>query len=130
MGEGDRGRRDGESDGESVVRKVRARNAEREGLFSFPPKEIKAQEEVMGVGTETCLEHLAPPADRIPLFVASDIKMLQEQRSSSQIFFFFFLPGKHLIQTDHLLLQMPVVLINQTRWSQHSPHVTFHQGFV
>ena len=89
MGEGDRGRRDGESDGESVVRKVRARNAEREGLFSFPPKEIKAQEEVMGVGTETCLEHLAPPADRIPLFVASDIKMLQEQRSSSQIFFFF-----------------------------------------
>ena len=131
-GRGDRGRRNGES----VVRKVRARNAERVGLFAFPPKEIKALEEVMGLGTETCLEHLAPPADRIPLVVAplrgrtSDIKMLQEQRSSSQIFFFFFPPGKHLIQTDHLLLQMPVVLINQTRWSQHSPHVTFHQGFV
>ena len=90
-GRGDRGRRNGES----VVRKVRARNAERVGLFAFPPKEIKALEEVMGLGTETCLEHLAPPADRIPLVVAplrgrtSDIKMLQEQRSSSQIFFFF-----------------------------------------
>ena len=39
-GRGDRGRRDGES----VVRKVRARNAERVGLFAFPPKEVKALE--------------------------------------------------------------------------------------
>lgn len=75
-----------------------------------------------------------PPADGIPIvFVLlsrnNDNKMFQDQGEESQIFF-FFLPGKHLIQTDHLLLQMPVVLINQTRWSQHSPRVTFHKGFV
>ena len=92
-----------------------------------------------GDGTETCLEHPAPPADSMCLAVAplrrrtSDIKMLQEQGSSSQIFFFFFLffcLGNISSKQTTCFLQMPVVLINQTRWSQHSPHVTFHQGFV
>lgn len=90
-------------------------------------------EEVVGAGGEPCLEHLQPRR-RVPIALAllrraNDVKF-QEQGESGQIFFFFFLPGKHLIQTDHLLLQMPVVLINQTHWSQHSPHVTFHKGFV
>lgn len=50
----------------------------------------------MEVGGETCLEHLAPPAGRIPVVSpplrrTNDIQKFQEQGSSSQIFFFFFL---------------------------------------
>lgn len=88
----------------------------------------------MGLGGETSLEHLQSPTEGIPILFcpAEKDQWHSDVPGAGRIKpdFFYFLPGKHLIQTDPLLLQMPVVLINQTCWSQHSPRVPFHKGFV
>lgn len=110
-----------------MVRKVRAK-MQRGGFICIPtPKEIKTKEEVMGVGTETCLEHLAPPADRIPLFVAGSIKDRFKSRDHQTRF--FFLP-----ETSHP--NRPLAFANASSPDKSNslesadPHVTFHQGFV
>jgi hypothetical protein len=65
----------------------------------------------MGVGGEVCLRLSEPPENGIPIVFCSAQK--SQWHSKARLCSFSFLPGKCLIQTEHLLSQMPVVLINQ-----------------